>query len=228
MHLMDPKMVEQMMMVPANPLHRRIATLDQEMRAVLENNELSDAEKVTKYNQILQHYLGYLQTPPALNSPSSIPTQGVREEVLQTVPKTLRRKAETILDRISREPNMSWNERGEFVYNGEVIKGSNVVDLVNDMIRQRKSFQPRGWEDFARALRQSNVPQDLVGNPRRWEWMHRESATSDAFSTADEKSPVKPTPRRPKLRTPACHRSRGPPRKSARISKKEESKWDPI
>ena len=105
---------------------------------------------------------------------------------MRTVPKSMKRKASALLERIKSQPDMSWNERGEFIYKNRVLPGTHVVDLINDTLRHRKSFQPHGWRDFARALRHSNVPQDLVGHKQRWDWMHRESATSDAFSTAEE------------------------------------------
>ena len=94
---------------------------------------------------------------------------------------------------------MGWTERGELIFGGEVIKGSNIVDLVNDVLRNRKTFDhPHGWGQFARALRGSNVPRDLVGNRGLWDWMHRESATSDAFSSEDGVTP----PRRKRRNTP--------------------------
>ena len=57
------------------------------------------------------------------------------------------------LERIKHQPNMSWNERGEFVHNEEVVKGSNITDLVNDAVRHRKTFHPHDWQEFASALR---------------------------------------------------------------------------
>lgn len=215
MHLVDPKIMQQMS-APVNPIHRSIANLDQDMQAILQKTNLSDQDKVREYNQVLQRYLEYydhVRNPiPTLPTPHSTPSQSsrsVRDEVLRTVPKTMKRKAEAVLDRIENQANMKWNDRGELIYEGELVKGSNVVDLVNDVIRHRKSFQPRGWQEFARALRQSNVPQDLVGNQERWRWMHRETATSDAFSTADETSPNRAIhPRRSKIKSPAIRRTR--------------------
>jgi hypothetical protein len=43
------------------------------------------------------------------------------------------------------------------------VQGSNVVDLVN-VLRKRKYFNPQGWETFGEALREANVPQDLIGH----------------------------------------------------------------
>ena len=98
---------------------------------------------------------------------------------------------------------MHWNEHGEFFHSGQVLKGSNIIDLVNDAMRHRKYFHLHGCQEFARALCRGNVPQDLVGNQRRWDWMHRETATSDAFSMAEEGSPERTTRSRPKHKTPA-------------------------
>jgi hypothetical protein len=34
--------------------------------------------------------------------------------------------------------------KGELKYKGETVQGSNVVDLVNDVLRKRKYFNPQG------------------------------------------------------------------------------------
>ena len=163
MHLVDPKMMMQpTITAPMNPIHRSIVTRGDDMRTVLDRCDLSDEEKVRQYNQILQRYLEYhnhLKTP----SPPKEANTVKDDEIIRTVPVKFRGKAENLLKCIEQEPTMHWNERGEFVHNGQVIKGSNIVDLVNDVVRQRKDFHPHGWQEFARALRRGNVPQDLVG-----------------------------------------------------------------
>ena len=227
MHLVDPKMMMQpTITAPVNPIHRSIITLDDDMRTVLDRRDLSDEEKVRQYNQILQRYLEYhdhLKTP----SPPKEANTVKDDEIIRTVPVKFRGKAENFLKRIEREPTMHWNERGEFVHNGQVIKGSNIVDLVNDVVRQRKDFHPHGWQEFARALRKGNVPQDLVGNRKRWDWMHRESATSDAYSTDDESSPERKARSRPRFKTPARRRavSAGIKRERRPLNVK---KWEPL
>ena len=191
MNLVDPRMLESL--PPVNPVHRTLNTLDQDMQAILQRSDLSDADKVRQYNQVLQRYLEYQDRQPT-GPPSALPSprHDLEGDLIHTVPKTMQKKAKALLERIKSHPDMNWNERGEFVYQNRVVGGSNMVDLINDMLRHRKSFQPRGWQAFARALRQTNVPQDMIGHRERWDWMHRESATSDAFSTADESPPIRP------------------------------------
>ena len=68
-------------------------------------------------------------------------------------------------------PDISLNEKVELKYKGETVQGSNVVDLVNDVLHKRKYFNPQGWETFGEALREANVPQDLIGHEDRWRFI---------------------------------------------------------
>ena len=90
-------------------------------------------------------------------------------EIIDRVPKSLKQKARRLLDNI--KGTVSWNDRGETVYRNVPVPGSYIVDLVNDALRKRKSFQPVGWKTFARGLKDVNAPMDLVGNPDRWIYM---------------------------------------------------------
>ena len=58
-----------------------------------------------------------------------------------------------------------------FIRNDAVFESfsthSNIADLINNQMRSRKTFNPRGWLPFTEALKEMNVPNDLIGNPRR-------------------------------------------------------------
>ena len=94
---------------------------------------------------------------------------GVENEIIDSVPKRLKPKARRLLDKI--KGIVSWNDRGEMVYRNVLTPGSNIVDLVNDALRKRKSFQPVDWKTFARGIKDVNAPMDLVGNPERWSYI---------------------------------------------------------
>ena len=96
----------------------------------------------------------------------------VETETIQTIPIGLKKKAERLLIRLKVNPEIKWNDRGEISINGRYIRRSNLIDLVNDVLRARKTApDPTGWEEFADVLRNSNVPQDLIGNPTRWNYI---------------------------------------------------------
>ena len=58
-----------------------------------------------------------------------------------------------------------------------MIPNTHIHDLVQDVLRKCKTHVLVGWLTFARALRESNIPQDLVGNLDRWQWMNQEEET---------------------------------------------------
>jgi Uma2 family endonuclease len=69
-----------------------------------------------------------------------------------------------LLKKVKRSPDISWNEKEELKYKGETVQESNVVELVNDVLSKRKYFNPQEWETFGEALREANVPQDLISS----------------------------------------------------------------
>ena len=52
-------------------------------------------------------------------------------------------------------------------YQVREITDSNIADLINDQMRSRKTFNHRGCLPFTEALKEMNVPNDLIGNPSR-------------------------------------------------------------
>ncbi len=101
----------------------------------------------------------------------------IEREVLESAPDRMKKKAQLLVNRIRNSPHLQWTDTGELVYKGQVVANSNVVDLVNDVLRRRKHFEPQGWQTFARGLKESNVPQDLIGHQERWQWMHQSPPT---------------------------------------------------
>ena len=114
------------------------------------------------------------QTDPKETKEEKESRTAVEQDVIASVPKSMRSKAERLLHRLKSTPEVKWNDLGEFEYRGQVIKKSNLTDLVNDVLRKRKSARdPQGWETFAQVLQRINVPQDLVGNSVRWSYINK-------------------------------------------------------
>ena len=116
-------------------------------------------------------------------------------------------------------------KRAKLVFKGEVIKGSNIMDLVNHVMQNWKTFDhPYGWHQCAHALHQSNMPRKLVGNLCLWDCMHHESATLDAYCTEEEITPF----RREKYRTQLMSRTQTIQQRLLEpLSVKKELKWEP-
>ena len=60
-----------------------------------------------------------------------------------------------------------------------------MVDLVNDVLRKTKAFEPQVWQTFAYVLKDANISMYLVGNPDRWS--HMQSTLMDDLPRKKQK-----------------------------------------
>ena len=186
MALVDPRLLDTLRSPPpplaTDTLGRKVQALDDEMKTILDRTDLDDWTKVTLYNQVLQRYnvladkrikeplrvVTVNESEVASESGSAgtapAPISGLEATVLATVPKTMQAKASRLMEHLKRD--IAWTARGELIHEGVPVVGSNVVDLVNDLLRKRKTA-PTGWQPFARQLRAINLPMTLVGNVSR-------------------------------------------------------------
>ena len=113
-------------------------------------------------------------------------------KITEGVPKTYKRKAQLLLEKIKKNDAMNWNDKGELKIGEDVVKGSNITDLINDVLHARKGFDPLGWQQFVRGLASMNVPETLVGNVSRRTIVQRHKQN---LMTPNEKRvlPVLPT-----------------------------------
>ena len=81
-------------------------------------------------------------------------------------PKTLRTKASWLLSELASK-GLKWNERGELYNHDTLMPGTNILELTNDVLRERKRSNPQGWQHFAQILHNYNVPKNLIQNSKR-------------------------------------------------------------
>ena len=98
---------------------------------------------------------------------------GTEVDIVDSVPKSLKPKALRLMKRLRNNPNIQWNDRGELIIKGSAIPGSNMMDLVHDVLRKRKQSDPVGWQPFAKHLKHINIPMELVGNVDRRQYMQQ-------------------------------------------------------
>ena len=150
---------------PSNDLHSIhtptsvLSRLDNAMCNILNLNDFQDErEKWNKYSQTLQKFINiqknnnnieYIQ--PNVNQTvleegeaAKNQTEISDESILQTVPKKFQTKAKLFLDYARQVGNLTWDQNGVVTANGDTIAGSNIVDIVNDAMRNRKIFYASG------------------------------------------------------------------------------------
>ena len=81
----------------------------------------------------------------------------IETELIQSLPQSLKVKGKLLLQCL-KVNNVNWNSAGELIIGDTKYDGTNIIDLVNDVMQNRKYSAPFGWQIFADQLKQMNVP----------------------------------------------------------------------
>ena len=187
-------------------LEEKVSSLEDEINNILHNTTMNDFEKSSAYQRALHDYLTrvkQLQVRKISSLPISEKNKSIsphlednketehsekliklESRLLNSLPKSLQNKGKLLIDYIKDETDLKWNGRGELLIKDEVMKDSNVSDLIHEVLRTRKlSTTPKGWNVFTKLLKDSNIPMDFIGNKMRWEQSNEVKDKSDSKET---------------------------------------------
>ena len=161
--------------------------LDAEMNEILNSPTCKDdREKWTLYRQVLQRYLhfkgnegGEKYKNDSVVDLEEETDQRIDAGIIYTIPKRYKEKAKQLMQRLRACGKVVWDANDAVTIDGTLVPGANIVDLVNDAMRDRRRSAPPGHLQFAVALRQSTVPREFIGNKRVWNEVATISSTSD-------------------------------------------------
>lgn len=166
------------------PEEQELVKVYTRMENVLADGTKSEHEKAAEHAEALNE-LGVLRDrvfnrrdallstlkPSAATSSSSTGAthagqqDAVVEGTVEMMPKSLQRHARQLMRRLHENGNVvSWSPSGEVTIGGQRLAGSNIADLVGDVLRARKIGEVPGRERFLRALAEINAPEELVRN----------------------------------------------------------------
>ena len=188
--------------------------LDAQMNTLLQRNDIPDREKLVLYNQLLQQLLQQktstslksgsplvtgppLPPPPADGLPSRADedrrqTRISEEQTVESVPSNYRTKATSFL-RYLKNNQVHWTDDGSVVIRDQVIPGSNIIDIVNSAVRDRRKVDlPTGSVPLIQYLKGTNVPREIIGSKKLWHAASRETS-SQATATPSIRPLTPPT-----------------------------------
>lgn len=112
--------------------------------------------------------------------------------VVDVLPTSQRVNAQKLMQLLRKHGDdvVSWTRNGEVSIRGQRLHGTNIVDLIGDVVRSTpsKMIAPQR-EQFLSALADANVPETLVKNKTALE-RYREIKTDDAVSMATTKAQI--------------------------------------
>lgn len=158
--------------------------LDIEMSEILNKNDIPMDVKLRQYNQALSRYTSLQhdkKEPYKLEISESSPVSIEDKEILQGIPKNNVAAAKSLLAFVKKNDRIQIDEKGEVTVDGTHLRGSNIIDLIHDLARNRKArILPIGLPEFAQALKVSNVPLEYIVNKNRKEMiLNREEENAD-------------------------------------------------
>lgn len=160
---------------------KHLYDLDNEMLKILKDKNMPEDIKMVHYSQILHRHriAAHKQNEPfqleikEASEPRKISDE-IKQTIIATVPKKWHKQASMLLDYANNTKSMTWSDNRELIVNGNKIKGSNIVDLINDLSRDRKKMEPAvGVEVFLKKLLEENIPREIVVNKKRFELLEQ-------------------------------------------------------
>lgn len=91
----------------------------------------------------------------------------IEGNIVKSLPKTSKNHIKFFLDYVKLHPKIiSWNEKGELIYCGEQVQGSNVSDLALDLMNNQTNSSSPVFHStiFTKALEDMNVLNKWVKN----------------------------------------------------------------
>lgn len=179
-----------------------LSRLDDEMKKILDSQTYTnERERLTDYLRVLRRYLYFVEEnrkPTGLkdNETSRDLIHGMSDEIIiESVPKLYQKKARLLLNHLkSYKDRINWNASGTVYIDGDKLRHSNIVDLVNDACRHRRKVKAEGRKEFAELLHSIDTPREFVGNNELWSLSHktfghrgrRDSNSSDDDDNQDQ------------------------------------------
>jgi len=185
--VISPEEYERLTMKSYNlkqPEHYDMKKSEFEMKNIWNKDQLSIDEKVrmfteelnnfkSRYNEVtkrepLEVFTKNSRVKEEIVTPQK--TDLIEEGVAYSLPKTSKKHGKMLIDYLKLYPNIiRWNDKGEIIYQGQLVKGTNITDLILDVmsVRSKKHLPTFHEATFTKALADINVPNDWIKNGKR-------------------------------------------------------------
>ena len=183
-----------------NPVKDQLFKSIHRLDNTLKDTNLPDDVKSSHINQIEKDLSIYAdkvaggqppRPPPPQPVHATIPSTTNRGVFSSSFPKTLQSQANNLLDILESKPGkISWDSSNEVSIDGKKLIGSNIVDLVGDVIRKRKTPPPEYSNHFLHALSKMNLPEQFIRNTDRiakFRTYKRDGLTDHTFPSVNRK-----------------------------------------
>lgn len=87
----------------------------------------------------------------------------MNEKIISTIPSSYKRKAKGLIDFINMSSNISYDASGQIKYKEAAIPNSNIIDIVNSMVRNKKTLpNNESYHKVREILISEGIPKKLI------------------------------------------------------------------
>ena len=148
--------------------NEHLSDLDKQIQDILKK-KMNDDEKAKLYAQALQKYVTFPNVntvkPNTEEEEKKEPAENsadLESKILDSVPVKHKNTAAKILNFL-KQHEISWSQNKELMQNSNVIPGSDIIQLVNFLVRDR-ARKPVAFEEIKKILDMKHFPQDFIKN----------------------------------------------------------------
>ena len=151
-----------------NPSQDKLLKTMGEMKNILDNDSIPEDVKSNRFNNHLKDYSVFADKfiPPIPHGTTT--TSPIQENVFRSLPKTFQGPAHVLMKELENFPNIiNWDTNKEVTIEGQKLKGSNIIDLIGDVLRNRKTLPPVHSSTFLKMMADLNIPEEFIKNKGR-------------------------------------------------------------
>ena len=164
-----------------NPYMSKLSQIDDQLTSAVQDNDIAGYEAafheyLKTYKRLKEQQSTSIAPHQSQQATSSVEHQSTHAteseqqeidklygEAIASVPKSLRKNAERLVDFVKQSPDLSINRKGELKVKDGLIQGSHIEDLVANSVRKRLDSQSvPGLTEFHEVLWRANIPKTIV------------------------------------------------------------------
>lgn len=159
--LMEPKLVKPTIR------DKTLSKLDEHIESIL-RSDLPDDLKAKYYASSLRTYKTYDEEKKKPENK----IEKLETDVLKSISPNNQYKANRILALLKRDPDVTFSKDGEVVYKRNVIRDSNITDIIVDLLKKTSGASLPGLKEVSSSLKSYDVSKELIPNQSVWKLMH--------------------------------------------------------
>ena len=158
------------------PIKKQIHLIDNEATNILSDKNVGTERKFSEYYQYLRRQKNLMDeskkpikievTERKNNDLANDDLPLPEDTIINDLPNNAKTRGKILLHHIKNRPEIKFNRKGELVIQDKQIDGSNAIDLIHYIARERhkSKIAPPGFNELYKILKDTNVPNEALGS----------------------------------------------------------------